>query len=161
MSITEEVIDETMLREIRGCAGDAAKMIGVNPAMPPARLVEAVDSCLRDWQKGKTPKIPRDDDPSLTLGSLWGEQLVRQLGWQWAGVVFHGQGPGKAIGVVSPDRALAIYPFQFVGACIENEAPVTVLLAFNMLIDGTRIPPLPPRGYVNVMDHVHHIVPES
>ena len=162
MNVSESAIDAGMLGNIRGCAEDAAAMLGVDLLQgAPAELVRAVDSFVYDWQKGKRPEVPEDDDLSLTLGSLWGDQLVRDLGWQWAGVTFHDHGDSKAVGVFSPDRALAIYPFHFVYGCLENDAPVTILLAYNMLKDGTRIPQLPPGGYENVMDHVHHIVPRD
>ena len=81
--------------------------------------------------------------------------------WQWASVTFHDFEGSQAAGVFSPDRALAIYPFHFVYGCMENGAPVTILLSYNMLVDGTRIPALPKRGYENVMDNVRHVVPRD
>ena len=162
MNVSENAIDVEMLNNIKACAEDAAAMLGVDTSQEsPADVVKAVDSFVHDWQKGKRPEISEDDDLSLTLGSLWGEQLVRDLGWQWAGVTFHDHDDSKAVGVFAPDRALAIYPFHFVYGCLENGAPVTILLSYNMLKDGTKIPPLPPGGYENVMDNVHHIVPRD
>lgn len=101
------------------------------------------------------------DDLAYTLGSLWGEQLVRQFGWRWAWVTFHDHDDSRTIGVFSPDRALAIYPFHFIHGCLRTHAPVTILLAFDILVDGKRVPSLPPGGYENVMDNVHHVVPRD
>lgn len=161
MDITENPIDAGMLGNIEGCAGDVAAMPGLDINSPEEELVRAVDDFVNAWQKGRRPEVPEDDDPSLTLGSLWGQQLVRKLGWQWTGVTFHDHDDSKAVGVFSPDRSLAVFPFYFVYGCIENNAPVTIMLSYNMLVDGTRIPSLPPNGYENVMDHVHHIVPRD
>jgi hypothetical protein len=113
-----------------------------------------------DWEEGD-PEDGDDDDPAYTFGSLWGEQLVRQLGWEWGRVTFHDHGDTRAIGVFSPDRALAIYPFHFVHACLRRDTPVTILLAFDILVEAKRVPPLPPRGYENVMDNVHHAEPRG
>jgi hypothetical protein len=89
---------------------------------------------------------------------LWGEQLVREFGWEWSAVTFHDHNDSKAIGVFTRDRSLAIYPWHFIVGCLENNATVTILLAFNMLVAGT-IPPQEPNGYLNLMDHVIHIIP--
>lgn len=162
MNITENAIPDEMRGNIKGCAGDAATMLNLDLSRSsPAEIVEAVDSFMHAWQRGNRPELSEDDDLSLTMGSLWGEQLVNGLGWEWAGVTFHDHDDSKAVGVFSPDRALAIYPFHFIYGCMENGAPVTIMLSYNMLQDGSRIPALPPGGYENVMDNVHHIVPRD
>ena len=162
MNVSEEPLGGEMLANIRGCAGDAATMLGIDSTeLTPEQIVERVDSFVHAWQKGERPEVDDDDDLSVTLGSLWGEQLVHQLGWEWAGVTFHDHDDSRAVGAFSPDRSLAIYPFHFVHGCIETDAPVTILLAFNMLKEGTRVPDLPAGGYENVMDNVHHVVPRD
>ena len=159
--ILEEAIGEEMLGHIQGCASDAATLLGLDLESPEEEIVKVVDECVHAWQKGDRLKLSEDDDPALTLGSLWGQQLVRKLSWQWAGVTFQEHDEAKAVGVFSPDRALAIYPFHFVFGCLENDAPVTIMLAFEMLVEGSRVPELPPNSYENVMDNVHHIVPRD
>jgi hypothetical protein len=160
--ITEDAVDAELLDNIQACAGDALQMLGLDPATTSAaKIVEAVDEFVHNWQKGKRPPVDPDDDLSLTLGSLWGEQLVKTLGWQWTGVTFHEHGDTNAVGVVSPDRSLAIYPFHFVYGCMENNATVTIMLSYNMLMDRSRIPALPAGGFENVMDNVHHIIPRD
>jgi hypothetical protein len=159
MYISEGPITDDMLANIRGCADDAATMLDLDRSnKSTADLVKAVNDFMYNWQKGKRPDIPEEDDPSLTLGSLWGEQLAREFGWEWARVIFHDHDDSQAVGVFSPDRSLAIYPFHFVYGCMENNATVTIMLAFNMLRDGA-IPKMPAGSYENVMDRVHHIVP--
>ncbi len=159
--ISEEAVDAETMSSIEGCAADAVTLLTVQTDSSAERLTKAVDEFVFEWQKGNRPDVPDEDDLSLTLGSLWGQQLVRELGWEWASVTFHNHDDAQAVGVFSPDRALAIYPFHFIYDCLENDAPVTIMLAFNMLIDGSRIPTLPARGYENVMDNVHHSIPRA
>ncbi|MEO8269447.1 MAG: hypothetical protein ABI557_07005 [Aureliella sp.] len=160
-NISEENLDAELLGNIEDSAAEAVAMLGLGTNATAEERVRAVDEYVDAWQKGKRPQDSGDDDLSLTLGSLWGQQLASQLGWQWAGVTFHEFEDSKAVGVFSPDRALSIYPFHFIYGCIENGAPVTILLAYNMLVEGTKIPTLPRNGYENVMDNVHHVVPRD
>lgn len=162
MNITETAIGAEMLDDIRDCASAAAGLIDVdlNNASP-SEIINSIDAFVFEWQKGNRPEVDEDDDLSLMFGSLWGEQLVRDLGWQWVEITFHDHDDSKAVGVVSPNRSLAIYPLHFVYGCMENDAPVTIMLAYNMLKDGSKIPSLPSKGYENVMDNVHHIVPRE
>jgi hypothetical protein len=60
--------------------------------------------------------------------------------------------------VFSSDRSLGIYPWYFILGCIENGAPATILLAWNMLKEGA-IPEIESNSYTNLMDGVHHIIP--
>jgi hypothetical protein len=160
--ITEEPIDAETLGNIQGCASEAAKMLGLDRSKAtPAELVKAVDEFVYNWQKGARPAVDPEDDLSLTLGSLWGEQLVKSLRWEWTGVTFHEHGGTYAVGVVSPDRSLAIYPFHFIYGCMENNATITIMLSYKMLVDATRVPKLPAGGFENVMDNVHHIIPRD
>ncbi|MEK6250220.1 MAG: hypothetical protein N2C12_18695 [Planctomycetales bacterium] len=161
MDITENPIDAKMLGNIDGCAVDATTMLGLDASSPEEQVVHTIDAFVHAWQKGQRPELPEDVDLSLTMGSLWGQQLIRKLDWQWAGVTFHDHDDTVALGIFSPDRALVIYPFHFIYGCMENDAPVTIMLSYNMLSDGSKIPSLPPKGYENVMDNVHHIVPRD
>jgi hypothetical protein len=69
-------------------------------------------------------------------------------------------GSGEPVtAVTAPDRSLAIYPFHFLASCLGDRGrDVTVALAFNMLVEKT-IPPMPPRGYADVMEGVRRMVP--
>ena len=159
--ITETPIDAEVLGNIQGCASDAASMLGIDANSGEIDLVTAIDEFVFAWQKGDRPEVSADDDLSLTLGGLWGQQLVRKLSWQWASVTFHEHDDASAVGVFSTDRCLAIYPFHFIYGCMENDSPVTIALSFNILLDGSRIPQLPEGSYENVMDNVHHVVPRN
>jgi len=162
LKITDEPLNDETMGSIRGCAGDALTVLGIDPSANPTTIVEAVDGFAYRWQKGDRPPADVVEDTEqarLVFGSLWGEQLCRQFGWEWRKVVF---GDGSvAFGVVSPDRSLAIYPLDFMLGCMQDAGvDVTVMLSFNMLLAGS-IPELPSRSYTNVMDVVHRIVPRD
>jgi hypothetical protein len=158
--IDEPLNDETMA-SIRGCATDALQVLGPQYASAdPATVVEAVDQFAYRWQKGKRPPADVVEDTEqarLIFGSLWGEQLVKQFGWEWAKVTFDDE--SVAFGVVSPDRSLAIYPLDFMLGCMQNPGvDVTAALSFNMLLAGS-VPKMNPRSYTNVMDGVRRLIP--
>lgn len=168
MNVTEKQIDDETLDSIREYAQEAAEWleIGLTDELKPEDIVAAVDQRVHEIQKqgpGEDAEKTADtnEEAALTLASLWGEQLVRHLGWHWAKIAFHDHDDAEAIGVFSPDRSLAIYPFHFVFSCFEDGVPVTILLAFDVLSDGQRVPDLPKRGYENVMDNVHHVIPRD
>ncbi len=160
---TDRPVDPEILKLILSCANDAAQLLDVDLSKyAPLEVVERVDQCVYDLQKGVLPRLGNEDDqPHYLLGSLWGEQMVKELGWSWEQAVFHDDGEATVVGVFSPDRSLVIYPFEFIQACLEYNVPVTILLAFNMLTSPNAVPDLPEGGYENVMENVHHIVPRE
>jgi len=165
MNITEEPIPDEILGNIRGCANGAVKVLGDKFAnADPATIVEALDEFAYRWQKGDRPPatvVEDGEEARLIFGSLWGEQLVKEFGWQWAKVIFHDYGDSVAFGVFSPDRSMAIYPLEFMlGALRDSTVDVTVMLAFNMLKAG-KVPMMKKKSYTNVMDGVHRIVPRD
>lgn len=149
----EHPLPANMRKEIKEHVADASLMLRVDvETHTPAAIVGAIDVFLCRWQEGERPELNENDDLSLMLGSLWGEQLIEALGWQWASVILPDRGNAVAVGVFSRDRALALYPFHVVRACVDKGAPVAVRLAFNMLLEGTRFHAMPARGYRNVME---------
>lgn len=137
---------------------DALKFLRLPDSAKPQKIVTQIDRHVRKMQQGAAKK-PDTERPDIFFGCLWGAQLARELSWEWASLTFFGPDESQAIGVFSKDRALAIYPFNFISDCLTCGRAVTIMLSFEFLQDGTRIPPLAPLGYVNVMDHVQHIVP--
>lgn len=158
--VTEEEIPASMLANIEGSAAEGADLVGVAVDAAPLEIVAAVNKFVSKPPKRRSGRVDNWTDRALPLGSLWGCQLVRQFGWEWAGVIFHEHGDSKAFGVFAKDRSLAVYPWHFIFGCLENKAPATILLSFNMLAAG-RIPAQEAKAYVNLMDGVHHIVPPA
>lgn len=179
---SERTLDAETAASIASYSEAAAEMLGVDQVeSSPADIVTAIDRWLCTAQTEGLPTLrPHDhalpennalpenkqsdsesdkdlhaNELAYRIGSLWGNQLIRELGWQWAVIIFEHRPDMEVVGVFSPDRSLAIYPLNFVFHCLADAAPVTVLKAFDILREGSRVPPLPPGGYENVMDHVH------
>ena len=135
-------------------------MLGLNERSDPHRILAAIDQFVYGWQCGERPPIPCEaEDLPYTLGSLWGEQLNRQFGWEWKTITFHEHGDSQAPGVVSPDRSLAIYPIHFIIGCMANSTiDATILLSFKMLAESDWSDSTP-RAYANLMEQVFRIVP--
>ncbi len=137
-------------------------MLQLDESADPLTVIQAIDAFVDAWQLGQDPLAEQFDpeDAPYALGSLWGEQLVRRFGWEWAMITFHDDEDSVAPGVVSPDRGLAVYPIHFLIDCLEDpDVDCTVALAFNMLEAG-KIGDMPPQGYFNLMEGVHRIVPK-
>ena len=140
------------MANLRGCAADARRALGLADDAGPAEVVTAVDAAVWAWQRG-SDRIDRRDVPYL-LGSLWGEAVVAAFGWAWAEVVFRRHEDTPAIAVVSPDRSLALFPIHhLLGLAGGPAADCAVRAAFEALAAG-RVDGFPPGGYVDVMDHV-------
>jgi hypothetical protein len=158
--ITESRPDDERITLLNLVAKEAAECLNVSlDTDSPDTIVRAVNDCVRMIQKGRGPIFPADSEVDLLLGCLWASQIVKELNWEWVNLIFHDHNDSKAVGIVAPNRDLAIYPFHFVFGCIENNATVTILLSYNMLKERGKIPDLPPRSYENVMEHIHHLVP--
>ena len=62
--------------------------------------------------------------------------------------------------MVSPDRAIAVYPTYFIKAFLDDpRMDCTAMLAFNMLAAG-KVSGLPPHGYENLIYGVVRIIPK-
>lgn len=137
------------------------RLLGVAIDDDPATIVAAVDAFVYAWQCGDRPTASVLDaaDAPFILGAVWGEQLVRRFGWEWRMVTFHEHGDSVAPGVLSPDRALAVYPIHFVMGCLQDHTvDTTILIAFRML-EAEKIASTTPGSYFNLMDGVHRIIP--
>lgn len=151
--------DDTM-RLLDLVAEDAAGLLDLSLSDPPKSIVEAVNECVCDIQKGGGPELSEDEDIVMLLGALWGNQLVKQLGWRWTNIDLTDRDPPfKAIGVVSPDLDKVIYPFNFVSLCLEKDVLVNILLVYNVLVDKPESAVYQPGSCENVMIRIQHIVP--
>lgn len=115
--VSERPIEPSMLGNIRGCANDGYQVLGLDPRKTtPEAVVEKIDEFVDQWQQGVRPdsSVVDADDMPYMMGSLWGEQVVLRLGWEWAMATLHDHGDSKAPGVLAPDRSLAIYPIHFI-----------------------------------------------
>ena len=157
MKITEEPLAERTASSIVGAADEGAELLGISADEAPLKIVESLNAYIAKPPR-KRKKVDNWTDRALPLGALWGQQMVREFGWEWAYAIHHDHDGAKFAGVFNKNRSLAIYPFEFVYGCLENQVYPTILLAFNMLVAG-KIPECEAGSYTNQMDGVHHIVP--
>lgn len=109
---------------------------GSRPTLPPPRRRgERLQAHLAALAAGRGKVGARDRSTvQMELGCAWGEQLHRAFGWQWARVVLPA---GGGLALVSPDRALAHYPFDAVAPWLKRRAgSPTLLLLFHMIAEG-------------------------
>jgi hypothetical protein len=145
------------MRLIEAVTKDAAGFLGVDPVKAsPATIVKKIDAAILQIVFGEATSIPKEEEPDLVLGCLWGAQMVREFGWAWADIRV---GDGLEVAVVSPDRDMAIYPFTFVADCLAKRRICTVELSFNMLIERKGQTIFQPKSFENVVMHIQHIIP--
>lgn len=157
--VTGEIpLPDEVRSHIPGAVQEGAALVGVTTADPPSRIVEAINEFIaKPPKKSWFKKVDNWNERAMPLGALWGIQMIRQFQWEWT-MVEDDEEESKVIAVFDKRRSLGIYPFQYVFGCLESGEYPTILLAFNMLLDGS-IPTRPERGYENLMDGVQHIVP--
>ena len=114
----------------------------------PETLIAALHDYLDGWRIGRIKSSTHGRTLGIQLGALWGEQLVRALGWQWMSVQINGQG---FFGVVSPEARWVAYPLNFLsGLTTHNDQANSTLLRFNMLV-AQNIAPAQPGAYTPVV----------
>ena len=158
---SEHPFPESTAAALREEIHAGSQLLGLSSNDDPAKIVAAVDAFVFDWQCGDHPaaSVLDAEDAPFRMGALWGEQLVRALGWEWAMVTFHDHGNSTAPAVLSPDRSLAVYPIHFIMGCLQDSTvDTTILLVFNML-EADTVGDTTPASYLNLMDGVHRIIP--
>ena len=158
---SENPFPESTAAALREEVDAGSRLLGVSADDDPAKIVAAVDAFVFDLQCGEHPpeSVLDAEDAPFRMGAVWGEQLVRAFGWEWAMVTFHEHGDSTAPAVLSPDRSLAVYPIHFIMGCLQDPTvDTTILIAFNMLAAST-IDSTTPGSYFNLMDGVHRIIP--
>lgn len=150
------------MAQIKESADQAVSLLGRKSEDDPDLLIGAIDEFIDNWQNNKRPDLEIDaEDLPYLLGSLWGEQLVSQFGWQWKAVTLHSNVKATAPGVVTTDRSLVVYPIHFIIGCLaDSSVDTTILLSYNML-KAKKVPSASSGEYVDLMKNVFRIVPRA
>ncbi len=135
-------IEAEVRSDIDAFVGRGLARLGVGVEAAPDEVVELLQSHLVALASGEGRLgTGKRTTVQMELGCAWGEQLHRAFGWQWARVALPA---GGGLALVSPDRALAHYPFDAVAPWLKRRAgSPTLLLLFNMIADGNVPPALP------------------
>jgi hypothetical protein len=123
-------------KDIRLSVSRGYKHLKLKPGTPVEKVQKAIRDtidavCLR--KKKATTRVVQD--MGVNLGCLWGQTICDKLGWEWCFMTAHGS---KSYAIVSPDRAYAIEPMNFVFTQLHKRPPEdnTSLLLFNMVVAG-------------------------
>ncbi len=150
---THAEVDSAVRSDIDAFIPRGYVRLDVDETAEPAAIVKVAHAYVEAIQrKARSIKSAKERTMmQMELGCAWGEQLRRALGWQWASVkTAKGQDAGLAL--ISPDCALAHYPFAFVGAHLAAKAKEnTLLLLFNMLVAGKEPAAVKAGSYTTVM----------
>jgi hypothetical protein len=166
---TETPLEDDVLEQLEDAREMGRANLGLDRYGPDASaLVSALDRFVDRWQQEEVAPTgelygdekPDIDDVALAVGINWGDQIVRELGWEWTSLSESGQ-PGLFC-VVSPDRAYVIYPLHFVKQLLTDpEEDNTLLLIFNMACEA-QLPPSAPNTYLPLTDgRIRHSVPKG
>ena len=163
MSLKERSLSPEEEHELDQYTRSGRRILGVPETATPTEIVLAVDDYVDAWPRRDAASVAKalahsDQiiDLSWALGALWGMQVVQEFKWSWTIVI---RGDAARYGVVTADRALAIFPSYFVRECLYDASrDFTAMLMFNMLRTG-RFNSSPPNGYLDLSETVTRIVP--
>ena len=158
MKVIEATPDQERLRLLNSVANDGAKYLGCDSEHDsPKDIMAKVNEAIVALVLGNETPVSEDENPDLLLGCLWGVQMIRQFNWYWADVKIDDK--YDEVAIISPNKEMIIFPLAFASACINKQCICTVLLSFNMLLEGNQFNSLKPGSYENIMLGIHHIVP--
>ncbi|MEM6692105.1 MAG: hypothetical protein AAF664_21935 [Planctomycetota bacterium] len=157
MHVQESPPDQERIDLINAVVGDGIALLGVNLEQDsPQAIMQRVNDAVVELVFNRPTPVADDENPHLVLGAVWGAQMTRQFDWYWADVTIDEE--FDEIAMISPNQEMIIFPFSFTSACIDRQCVCTLLLAFNMLLENSRVGDIPPGAYENIMLNIHHIV---
>lgn len=161
----ERVINAAEQAEFHNYAVAGLKMLGRQASAEPAALVGAIDEFVDKHHRTPVGFISKlfkqkqnNTEAALALGIVWGNQVVREFGWEWTCITSDGH---DYYVVAAPDRSLAIYATYFIKECLDfATADCTAMLSFNMML-AKSFPQQPAGSYTSMMPGVFRLVPKS
>jgi hypothetical protein len=120
-----------LAHEMSPARAAARRFAGVTDSAPAEEVVRSIE-----WALERAPANRSEDeiaDLAYELGVLWGDQVVRAAGWQWAEVVWD---DGSAPAIVSPNRTHACFPSRFLADAIEGTRTGLVTRVFARIRAG-------------------------
>lgn len=124
-------LPQELAHEMEAPRAAARRFAGVTGSAPADEVVRSIE-----WALGRAPTGQSEDeiaDLAYELGVLWGDQVVRAAGWQWAEVVWD---DGSAPAIVSPNRTHACFPARFLADAIEGTRTGLVTRVFDRIRAG-------------------------
>ena len=158
MKVIESPPSKERLQLLQAVAEDAAEILNVDIKNGNSKnIVEKINEVIINIIFEESNPIPKDEEPHLLLGCLWGEQMAKQFGWYWADVEIDEK--FNEIAMISENQEMIIFPLSFVEVCLNKQCISTVALAFNMLLEDDRKGVFDRGSYENIMQSIHHFIP--
>jgi hypothetical protein len=161
MPTYERALTAQEQREFNHYAAVGMQMIDSDDAAAPAEITAAVHDFIgmhqHQFSSAWAPFMEEGDEPNIAavaraLGTVWGDQLVREFGWEWICI---GLGRGERFVVAEPDRGLAVFAADYVEMCLEsNDSDCAIQPAFDLLRTYA-VPPQQVLSYTSTMRLVH------
>jgi hypothetical protein len=118
------------------------QMISDVPCSRTSVIVAGVDSFIRRRKNLLAPLKGVEGDnaeAAAALGTVWGNQVAREFGWEWICVMIDGE---EHFVAAAPDRALVIFAHEYVRECLDSKTmDCAIALSFDMLRAGAIEPP--------------------
>jgi hypothetical protein len=138
MTIRDRPLSRLMADVHRQCQFQGNRILRINhrqrtPDFVQQRIYDHIMNCRQEPSHLNEKAL---DDMGQALGTLWGESVCRELGWEWAEIVRGEQLVG--VGIVSPTRSLVICPVPYIRRLLaDRTSDPTSLLLYNMLKAGS------------------------
>jgi hypothetical protein len=147
LPVREVPLTEAEFHEFGLYAGQGMKLLGfADEADAPETVVRAIGRFIDEWDPEHATGERELAIIAMCIGLVWGHQVTRELGWQWAVLEQDGQ---RSYAVVSPDRAYATHPTVLMAQWLQGARDNTVILLFNMVRAGN-LPPSAPHTYLGL-----------
>lgn len=142
----ERSLDREERSELDHLIEEGAQQITEDRRSSPQIIIRRIREFI-DEQRESTLDDDVREDLSYCLGALWGEQLCRELGWDWVALKYTDTS-NEYTAVVSPDRSFVYFPMNWVYELItEPDKENTLGLVFNMLRAKRDLPNPTPGSY--------------
>jgi hypothetical protein len=128
----ERLLNDDERDEMEALIIEGLEQLRIDRQATPESIVSAIRTLIDD-QREQVFGDEEREGLSYTMGSLWGEQICRELGWEWVVLTYADTGD-EGTAIVSSDRAFVYFPMHWIYELLTNpERENTLGLVFNML----------------------------
>ena len=131
---------------------------GLKASDSPELIIARIDQYIQELQESDS--IPWDAwyEYYAPLGTLWGEQIGRTYGWEWERIWLEEHEGDFVYAIVSPNRSMMVYPFQYIISCVESGRTVAVSQVYRSLGANKRLQELPAGSYTDILSNLAFLV---
>lgn len=120
-------LNEEEVKEINRLATNGIKLLGLQESSNTSEILNRIDAFLRNFDSDDEEEL---EDKGYELGSLLGNTIVEQYGWQWLYVEADGT---FYYGVVSHKERACCMCHNYIYSILQKTHTNNVKLLFNMI----------------------------